>query len=79
MKEVPKNMSEIDVQGGAAQEPADGKKKGKKAKKEDDNEDPSATKEKKKKEETLDQLDEEELALDSEDICKYYSDHIFII
>lgn len=51
-----------------------GAKKGKKEAKEEIKEEVPEKKDKKKKEkeETLDQLDEEQLALDSEEIGKYY-------
>jgi hypothetical protein len=56
--ELPKNMSEIDIQnaGGAAQDQTDGKKKSKKTKKDETKEEETETApmEKKKKEETLD-------------------------
>lgn len=63
MKQLPKDMSEIEgVDPGA--------KKSKKDMKEEEKDDPAEKRITKKKEENLDQLDEEQLALNSEEIGK---------
>lgn len=67
MKNLPKNMSEIDATAASAGVAADTKKL--KAGVEEEKAEESK-KTKKKKEENLDKLDDEVLALDSEEICK---------
>ena len=66
MKNLPKNMSEIDATASATNMAADSKKL--KASVEEEKAD--ETKKSKKKAENLDKLDDELLALDSEEICK---------
>ena len=68
MKNLPKNMSEIDATAAATNMAADSKKL--KASVEEEKAEESK-KAKKKKEENLDKLDDELLALDSEEICKW--------
>jgi hypothetical protein len=67
MKNLPKNMSEIDATASATNMAADSKKF--KAVEEEKASD-ETKKTKKKKEENLDKLDDEALALDSEEIRK---------